>query len=261
MALGLGRLAYLEVKTNPREDWLLEAMESMDQCIQSDGVIGEYGLVFKMAFRDGNDLAERLHDLDGLIASTEAKRYRIIDVLETFKERGLVARRSTGTRTLDDLDKSLLSILLNQRSPSPKSLWRLSNEIRSETGRMISRSTIQKRIWSLVEDGVIRQFTIDPRRWSGGEGVRAFVRFRTDPGRTRTIAEGVLAAMSEVISLYRTGEDHALFSDVFVEDLGGLDDFLKRAFGVEGIADTVTTIVIERRKEARVPGSVLASGC
>ena len=88
--------------------------------------------------------------------------------------------------------------------------------------------------------------------------MRAYVRFRTDPGRTRMIAEEVLAGMPEVVSLYRTGEDHALFSDVFVGDLGSLDGFLKRVFGVDGITDTVTTIVIERRKEARVPESVLS---
>jgi DNA-binding Lrp family transcriptional regulator len=256
ISLDLGRLVYIEVKTNPREGWLLGAMESMDQCIQSDGVIGDYGLVFKMAFRDGNDLAERLHDLDELIASTEAKRYRIIDVLETYKERGLVARKPTGTN-LDDLDRNLLRVLINQNSPSPVSLWRLSRIIQEETGRMVSKSTVQKRIKSMVDGGIIRQFTIDPRRWSR-EGVRAFVRFRTDPGRTRKIAEDVLARMPEIVSLYRTGEDHALFSDVFVSDLGGLDGFLKRVFEVDGISDTVTTIVIERRKEVRVPAGVLS---
>jgi DNA-binding Lrp family transcriptional regulator len=256
IALGLGRLVYIEVKTNPREDWLLGAMESMDQCIQSDGVIGDYGLVFKMAFRDGDDLAERLHHLDEMIASTEAKRYRIIDILETYKERGLVTRKPARA-SLDDLDRNLLRVLIDQKSPSPISLWRLSRLVQKETGKMVSKSTVQKRIKSMVDNGVIRQFTIDPRTWSR-TGVRAFVRFRTDPGKTRRIAEEVLARMREVVSLYRTGEDHALFSDVFVSDLSGLDAFLKQVFGIEGITDTVTTIVIERRKEARVPVSVLS---
>jgi len=258
ISLGLGRLVYIEVKTNPRESWLLEAMEAMDQCIQSGGVIGEYGLVFKMAFRDGGELAERLHDLDELISSTEAKRYRIIDVLETFKERGIPAGHPVGTRSLDELDRNVLGLLLNQASPSPVSLWRLSRKIQEETGRMVSKSTVQKRIKSMVEDGVIRQFTITPRRWCRGDGVRAFVRFRTDPGKTKRIAVETLVEMPEVISLYRTGEDHALFSDIFVGNLEDLDDFLKRSFAVDGISDTITTIVIERRKEIQVPWGILA---
>ncbi len=257
LALGLERLVYLEVKTNPREDWLLNAIESLDQCIQSDGVIGDYGLVFKMVFRSGGELAGRLRALDSLIASSASKRYRIIDVIERYKERGLV-NQSRPDHQLDDVDRSLLRVLLDQGSWYPLPLWRLSKRLEGELDRGLSRSAIQKRIQRMSEAGVIRQFTIRPRRWIREGGVRAYIRLKMDPGQTRIAATNVLAKMPEILSLYRTGEDYGLFSEVFVRDLASLDGLLKSLYGIDGLIDTMTTIVLERRKELPVRLGALA---
>jgi len=256
LPLGLERLVYLEVKTNPREAWLLEALESLSQCMESDGVIGEYGLVFKMAFRDGTDLAGTLHALDSLIASSAAKRYRIIDVLETYKERGL----SPGIASrlgVDVLNRALLRTLSQQTSVTPYPTWKVARILEQELKRRVSRSSVQKRIRALHESGVIRQFTIRPRRWRRGRGVRAFVRFRTDPGRTRAVAAKASSDMHEIVCLYRTGEDYSLFAEVFVEDLASMDGFLKKIYGVDGVLDTMTTIVLEKRKESSIPMGAL----
>ncbi len=256
LALGLERLVYLEVKTNPKEAWLLRAIESLDDCIGSDGVIGEYGLVFKLAFANSVELAAGLHSVDPLIASTSAKRYRIVDVIETYKERDLAyaPRSPVG---LDEVDRALLRILLRQEGEAPWPLWRLAREMQGELGRTVSRSLVQKRLGRLVSSGVIRQFTVRPRRWRRDPGIRAFVRLRTDPGQT-TVAAEAMTRRTEILSLYRTGEEYGLFAEIFSADLTSLDRFLKWVYEVQGVIDTVTTIVVEMRKETPVPlGSLL----
>ena len=259
LSLGLDRLAYLEVKTNPREAWLLKAIESLDQCVESNGVIGEYGLVFKMLFRDGSELADRLHALDSLIASSAAKRYRIIDIIETYKERNMV-HRVVSRRNLDGLDRALLGILIDQRSPSPRPLWKLAQHLQRELNRRVSKSTVQKRIQRMVDLGIICRFTIRPRRWYRDPGIHALIRLKTDPGQTRSIATDVIIRMPEVLCLYRTGEDYGLFAEVFVSGLESLDMFIKTIYRIEGVIDTMTTIVVERRKEVPVPVGSLIQG-
>ncbi len=251
-ALGLGRLVYMELKTNPKESWLLRAIESFDQCIQSDGVIGEYGLIFKMAFADGSELAAKLGAMDSLVASSAYKSYRIIDTIETYKERGEIFR-STVEVELDDVDRALLRTLLSQNSRAPFQLWKLSRLIQDDVGRGVSRSTIQKRIKRMVEANVIGRFTIRPRAWSRGPGVHAYLRAKADPSQMRHIATDIMSPMAQVLSLYRTGEEYGLFAEVATGDLPGLDALLKGIYRAEGIMDTFTTIVLERRKEACVP--------
>jgi DNA-binding Lrp family transcriptional regulator len=256
LALGLERLVYLEVKTNPREAWLLQAIESLDQCVESDGVIGEYGLIFKMLFRDGGELAKRLRVLDPLIASSSAKRYRIVDVIESYKERGLPTRDQSPV-VLDRFDRVLLRLLLDQRSSSPTQLWKLARDLGTDLGRTVSKSAVQKRVRALERKGVIRQFTITPRWWNRHRGFRAFIRMKTDPGLTRRIATDSVSRMQEVVCLYRTGEDYGLFAEVFVGGLGSLNELLKRVYGIDGVTDTVTTIVLERRRERPIPAAPL----
>lgn len=254
-ALGLERLVYLEVKTNPRERWLLEALESLDRCVESHGVIGEYGLVFKLMFRNVGELVAGLDTVDSTIASSSSKRYRITDAIETYKERALPPTVME-ERELDDLDRLLLGELSNQNSPFPLPLWRIAKRLERESKRQVSPSAIQKRIRRMVHGGVIRQFTLRPRRWVREEGIRALVRFKTDPGSTRRIAVGI-ASRREVLSLYRTGEDYGLLGEIFVPSLEGVDRFLKVTYADPAVIDTMTTIVVERRKELSVPSHTL----
>lgn len=251
-ALGLDRLVYMEVKTNPKESWLLRAIESSDRCIQSDGVIGEYGLIFKMAFADGSELASSLRAMDSLVASSAYKSYRIVDTIETYKERGEIYRPRRRME-LDDVDRALLRTLLFQDSSTPFQLWKLSRSVQDDVGRKVSRSTVQKRIQRMVDAGLIERFTIRPRAWSRNPGVHAYVRAKVDPSQMRHIATDVMSPMDQVMSLYRTGEEYGLFGEVATNDLSSLDGLIKGIYRAEGIMDTFTTIVLERRKEACVP--------
>jgi len=257
-ALGLERLVFLEVKTNPREAWLLESLESLDQCVESHGVIGEYGLVFKLMFRNGRDLVSGLDVIDSTIASSSSKRYRMTEAIETYKERGLPPS-VVEQRKLDDLDRLILAELSNQNSSFPLPLWRLARRLERESKRRVSASALQKRIRRMVEEEVIRQFTVKPRRWIRERGVRALVRFKTDPGSTRRLAQDI-ASREEVLSLYRTGEDYGLLGEIFVRSLGCLDKFLKAVYGDPAVIDTMTTIVVEHRKELPSPRHPLAQG-
>ena len=171
-----------------------------------------------------------------------------------------MVHRAVSRRNLDGLDRALLRILIDQRSPSPRPLWKLAQHLQRELNRRVSKSTAQKRIQRMVDLGIICRFTIRPRRWYRDSGIHAFIRLKTDPGQTRSIATDVIIRMPEVLCLYRTGEDYGLFAEVFVSGLESLDMFIKTIYRIEGVIDTMTTIVVERRKEVPVPVGSLIQG-
>jgi DNA-binding Lrp family transcriptional regulator len=256
-SLGLERMVYIEVKTNPREDWLPRAIETMGCCVESHGVIGEFGLIFKMMFETGEALAGRLTALDSLISSTESKRYEILDVIDTYKERG--SRHRTCAAHPDNIGVSVLRAIRSQESASPLTVSEIAGRVRADLGRGVSKSTVQRRLSRMEELGIIRQFTVKPRVWHRGAGVRCFIRVKTEPAETDETARG-LASRDEFISLYRTGEDYCLFGDVLLPSMDSLDSFVKRLYARPGVRDTVTTIILETRKEIPFPVGSLAAG-
>ncbi|MEM0158619.1 MAG: Lrp/AsnC family transcriptional regulator [Thermoplasmataceae archaeon] len=129
---------------------------------------------------------------------------------------------------MDEVDWAILEMLKNNARISNSSIGRALN---------ISEGTVRKRIKSLVDQGVIRKFTIVMKH----EGVEAIVVLRLDPRKAKNII-GELEKKFEEIFEFSGRFDVAV--RVRAKDLDSLNttvDSLRAIDGVKG-SDTLVRL-------------------
>lgn len=255
-ALGYQRTVFFEFKTNPHEPWLAEFIEGLDCCETLYGTAGEYSLLARLRFRGDEEFGSVLKDIDRAMARSKFKRYRLLDVINRYKESGVLFDEGPPKDVaVDDLDLMILSILQSQHlyveGPLPITSSELSKVI-SRSGRPISQPAVHRRINGLTEARVILRHTllVDPSRL--GRTEKFVLRIKVDPSSYDSLARTSLAPLPEVVDLYRTGEDYGLLATVRVGGVSEYNDFLVRLYDLEGVLDTLSVIVLEERRVSSV---------
>ncbi|MGY5852012.1 MAG: Lrp/AsnC family transcriptional regulator [Candidatus Thorarchaeota archaeon] len=137
---------------------------------------------------------------------------------------------------LDPIDDQIISMLQadGRRSYS---------EIAESVGR--TEVTIRRRVRRLVNEGVIKRFTIvlDPLKI--GRQIRAIIRVKTMMKEATGIAEKI-REYDEVNEAYFLDGACGLMLKITVTDLSELRQFLERSLGkVHGVGEVETCIVLE----------------
>ncbi len=143
--------------------------------------------------------------------------------------------------TLDPIDKQILSMLQDD--------GRISySEIADKVKK--TEVTIRRRVRRLINEGVIKQFTVvlDPLKI--GKSISAIVRVKAQMKRATEIADTV-KAYDEVIEAYFLDGACGVMLKITVDDLSQLKDFLEKKLGrVDGVGEVETCIVLETVKSA-----------
>ena len=143
--------------------------------------------------------------------------------------------------TLDPIDKQILKMLQED--------GRISySEIAEKAKR--TEVTIRRRVRRLINEGVIKRFTVvlDPLKI--GRSISAIVRVKAQMKRATAIAETV-KEYEEVIEAYFLDGACGVMLKVTVDDLAHLRTFLEMKLGrVEGVGEVETCIVLETVKSA-----------
>jgi DNA-binding Lrp family transcriptional regulator len=152
--------------------------------------------------------------------------------------------RPDGTRVaspLDDMDKAILDALIDDGRASHR-------EIAERTG--ISLATVNRRVRSLEDRGVIQGYTalIDPE--AAGWHLNAIIGLRIDKGHLRTVQQA-MAKDPRVYGVYDvTGEwDGVLLARL--QDRRDLDDLAKTTLSKPHVQRTNTMVVLETVLEQR----------
>ena len=107
----------------------------------------------------------------------------------------------------------------------------------------VSEATVKNRIDKLMEDGVIKKFTVIMDYHKLGRAIKAFIGLKVQPAKLPEIVQ-VIEKNPDVHVLYRTSGDVDLLIEVIFEQMEDLNGFLEKELALEGILGTVVTIVI-----------------
>ena len=258
--VGFKRTVFFELKTNPHEPWLAELLGKIWSCDMVDGITGEYSLLTRFRISDDEHFGRTLKRIDEAMSRSSFKKYRVVNVIRTFKESGVPFEDDEIVLDLDDVDWKILEILLNQiehvKIPRPLSTTQISRLLRN-FGTKLSQPAVFKRLMRLERDGVILRYTIRVDQAKLGVKTKLIVRLKVNPASYDSVARRFLAPMSEITDLYRTGEDYGLLAIAKVRDVAQFNSLLLRLYASKDVLDTYTTLVLEERKSRTLPMSEL----
>ncbi|MWC26839.1 Lrp/AsnC family transcriptional regulator [Paenibacillus sp. MMS18-CY102] len=140
---------------------------------------------------------------------------------------------------LDGIDQRIVDLLLvNGRLPYAKIGESLS----------LSRVAIQKRVESLIEDGIIEHFTIRVNVAKLGKAVSAFFEVVIEPRFVEQVGNK-LAEEPCVISIYQMTGPTTLHMHAQLKDEEDVEKFLyEKIYTLQGVVNVETQLVIKRFK-------------
>lgn len=234
------RIALVELKTNPQEQFLLKEVTSWPEVTHIDGIIGDYSLIVRVQLLGEDDFPNFLRRLDRLMSQTSFKKYRVVEVHQTYKEDGFSFLRPASQKILTNLsetDQQILSLLAIPNS----TLW-TSQQISRNIKK--SQPAVFKRLKSLKEKGVILGETVDINYAKLAMNMTFYLQLKVEPDRYDDFARALLQK-KEIMDLYRTGLEYGLMGRVRVASVNKYNDFLKELFESPKLLDTHSTLVLE----------------
>jgi Lrp/AsnC family leucine-responsive transcriptional regulator len=141
---------------------------------------------------------------------------------------------------LDDVDKSILEVLLRDSRTSLK-------ELAQHVG--LSSASISERLRRLAGRGVIRTFTVELDPQALGYPLQAIVRIRPLPGKLH-IVQKLIEEIPEFCECDKVTGDDCFIARLFVRSIAQLDQILDR---IADRAETSTAIVKSQPIRRRPP--------
>jgi Lrp/AsnC family transcriptional regulator of lysine biosynthesis len=134
---------------------------------------------------------------------------------------------------IDEIDAKLLS-LLKQNSRATL------GEIATQLG--ISKTAVKKRLERLVQQGVIKRFTIE---YSLTDEVRVLILVKVMPGHNVPEVAEKIYNMKMTESIYEVTGDYDIAVIARLPNINMVNDLIDRIRSVEGVATTNTHIVLK----------------
>ncbi len=233
------RSMFLFVKTNPHEDGIVRGLLSLSQIQALDGISGEYSLLGLYRFRSPSEFSSFLSGLDRLMVFSRFKKYRLVEILTTFKESGFVVPDSkTEPYNVSEFDWKLLGVLRNQVSHLPYSQTRIAKSLG------VSQSVVSRKISKLRSENVIIGYSAKIDFAAVDLEAKFYLEISVDPSSYLSVAKK-LCGLDEVWSLYRTGEEYGLMAVVRVKNIKHYNRFLLKIFEMKDILDTYSSVVFQ----------------
>lgn len=136
--------------------------------------------------------------------------------------------------SLDQLDRRLIANLREDgRAPISK--------LASVLG--VSRATVQHRLDRLLESGAVLGFTIRAQEDHGADVVRAIMMIEVAGQSTTAVIRG-LRGIPELRHLHSTNGKWDIIAEVSAMSLADFDRVLREVRGVDGIANSETSILL-----------------
>jgi DNA-binding Lrp family transcriptional regulator len=140
---------------------------------------------------------------------------------------------------MDDLDYKIIALL---RSDARRPAASLAAELG------VSRATVRSRMDRLVDNGVIRGFTIAVHDHATRNLVRALMMIEVE-GKAGAKVVKRLYGYPEVRRLHSTNGQWDLVAELVASSLGEFDELLNRIRSVEGIKSTETSLLLSSPKD------------
>lgn len=141
--------------------------------------------------------------------------------------------------TIDHIDKKIINELIQD---GRKSYVELAEKVG------LSRVAVKDRIQTLLDEGVIEQFTIAVNSEKFGKEVSAFFEVDVEPSQLQKVAKN-LANNPNVASIYQMTGPSTLHMHVLVENFSKLETFINNElYSVQGITRVESHVILKRFK-------------
>ena len=140
---------------------------------------------------------------------------------------------------VDEIDERIIEMLMEDgRRPYTEIAKRLN----------LSESTVRKRVQALVEEGVIRRFTIEVEPSKLGLRAVAIIGVDVDPPRLLEVAQR-LTQLREARWVATSTGDHMIMMEVWISDGRALTRLVSERIGrIEGVKRVCPAIILEKLK-------------
>jgi len=140
---------------------------------------------------------------------------------------------------VDEIDERIIEMLIEDgRRPYTEIAKRLN----------LSESTVRKRVQALVEEGVIRRFTIEVEPSRLGLRTVAIIGVDVDPPRLLEVAQR-LSQLHEARWVATSTGDHMIMMEVWISDGRALTRLISERIGrIEGVKRVCPAIILEKLK-------------
>ena len=140
---------------------------------------------------------------------------------------------------VDEIDERIIEMLIEDgRRPYTEIAKRLN----------LSESTVRKRVQALVEEGVIRRFTIEVEPSKLGLRTVAIIGVDVDPPRLLEVAQR-LSQLREARWVATSTGDHMIMMEVWISDGRALTRLISERIGrIEGVKRVCPAIILEKLK-------------
>ena len=139
----------------------------------------------------------------------------------------------------DPIDKEIIDLL---REDSRITNIQIAKKIKR------SESTVRQRITKLVDNGIIKKFSIVVDPIALGYNTIAFVGINTHPSRLLKSIKS-LKKINEIISISTTTGDYMVICQIWAEDGLHLSEIVDKIEEIDGVLEVLPSIIQERHKE------------
>ncbi len=252
---------FMEIKTNPSEPRILEAISKFEEISAFDGILGDYSLIIKFEVQTKKKFAEILAQIDKNISKSLFSSYRIIECIDIFKVGGFILNRNHPVKALDENDKKWELLQLLKRNFNLKKWDERENEhfFSTEEKKILEKINLSRTFSNFQEDHIIQNFTIILNNEKFLQLMSLGAKSTKEPdlstkfyiqiqpkhiGFYTTLAFKLIHEPN-IIDLYRTGDEAGLLAVVRTKGLRGLNLFLKKIYNKYEIMNTHTTVVVD----------------
>ncbi|MES2946407.1 MAG: Lrp/AsnC family transcriptional regulator [Pseudomonadota bacterium] len=141
-------------------------------------------------------------------------------------------------RSMDDIDRQLLSLLRDDARASVASLAKVLR---------VSRGTVQNRLSRLESDGTITGYTVRLKPQVEGHRIRAFMTVAVEGNRSAAVL-AALRGDPAVSALHSTNGRWDMVAELQADSLEAFDRVLGRIRLLDGIANTETSLLLSTAK-------------
>ncbi|MFX1395204.1 MAG: Lrp/AsnC ligand binding domain-containing protein [Promethearchaeota archaeon] len=248
----LPNLSYviLEIKTNPKEPYLVEELLKINQLKMLDGIFGEFSLIALFIFKSSEEFNQTLSKIDYIMAKSYFKKYQLSEVIKVYKTNGIkLSEKSLNSELkLDNNDYLILKILQERQSSKLISTYDMSKLLKIDYNLEMSQATIYNRIKKLENSNVILNYSINFSPVIVGFTGKFVIRIKPkDPSKYDEIALK-LENNQNITDLFRIGEQYGLFAIIRVKKIEDYRQFIKEFYDTQEIEDTFTNFILDELK-------------
>ncbi|MHA1675000.1 MAG: Lrp/AsnC ligand binding domain-containing protein [Promethearchaeota archaeon] len=254
---------FMEIKTNPSEQKLLNELNKMKEIVTIDGILGDYALLLKFEVQTKKQFADLLKEIDQNISETFFSSYRIIECIDIFKIGGFILETDHPVKPLEEKDKKweILQLLKQNHNIRRWSDEVMENKFSKEDRDRLSTINLSREFSYYDDNKMIAQYTVtydidkmlmflketDTSIKDTDFGTKFYLQIKPKRLSDYTELATRLKFLPQIIDLYRTGSESGLLAIVRTRGLKEFNSFIQSLYQSYPIRDTLTTVVVEEQ--------------